>query len=67
MQEEGTPKRVKLITDLTQYDSLLTVGQEGFTMPGVACSGKGRGGGFMAIKFDCGIMMDVLKKSFELI
>lgn len=66
-QEGGTPIRVKLITDLTKYDSKLTIGQEGFTVPNEKYSMWGDFDGFVAVNFDCDSKMDIALNSLEII
>jgi len=61
----GNPKRVKLKIDLTRYDTRLTVGQKGTTIPNVKCSMIGGMDNFVAVKFDCGAKLDIVIKSLE--
>lgn len=65
MQLGGSPKKVKLKVDLTKYDSRLTVGVEGITMPNVKLSMWGEYDRFVAVDFQCGAKMDVTIDSLE--
>jgi len=59
MQLGGNPKRVKLNVDLTEYDNRLTAGQEGITIPNIQLSMWGSMDTFVAVKFDCGVKLDI--------
>ena len=59
MQLGGKPVKVKLITDLTKYDSRCTSGQEGMTLPNVKLSMWGEWDTFVAVQFDNGARMDI--------
>jgi hypothetical protein len=65
MQLGGSPKRVKLNVDLTRYDSRLTKGQEGITIPNTKLSMWGSQDTFVAVKFDCGATLDIVINSLE--
>jgi hypothetical protein len=65
MQLGGKPKNVKLKVDLTRYDSRLTVGQEGTTIPNRKIGMYGSYDHFVAVKFNCGAVLDIAIKSLE--
>ena len=65
MQLGGSPKRVKLKTDLTKYDNRLTIGQKGSTIPDVKLSHWGSMDNFVAVNFDCGAKLDIALNSLE--
>lgn len=65
MQLGGSPKKVTLKKDLTKYDSRLTVGQEGVTIPNVKIGMWGSYDHFVAVNFDCGAKMDIAINSLD--
>ena len=67
MQIGGNSKRVKLIKDLTKYNSNLTIGQTGKTVPDVSFSSFGNMDDFVAVEFDCGTKMDIATYSLEFV
>jgi hypothetical protein len=67
MQIAGKKERVKLIVDLTRYNSNCKIGELGWTMPNVKLSMWGSEDRFVAVRFDNGAMLDVLYKSLEVI
>jgi hypothetical protein len=67
MEYSKTPRKVKLKTDLTKYDSRCKVGELGETIPFKKFSNFGNFDCFVAIKFDNGAKMDVAINSLEFI
>lgn len=67
MQIAGKPKRVKLVVDLTRYNSQCKVDSLGYTMPDVKLSIWGSEDRFVAVKFDSGAQLDILWKSLEIL
>lgn len=65
MQIGGNSKEVTLNTDLTKYDSRLTKGQVGKTIPNLKLSMWGSMDTFVAVKFDCGAKMDIAISSLD--
>ena len=65
MQLGGTPQQVELNTDLTRYDNRLTVGQKGMTIPNRKIGIYGSYDTFVAVKFDCGAVLDIAINSLE--
>jgi len=67
MQIGGKPKKVKLIVDLTKYDSRCVEGSTGTTIPNHRVSFWGDWDTFVAVRFDNGAVLDILYKSLEFI
>jgi hypothetical protein len=65
--EYGNSRRVKLTCDLTKYDSRLTVGQEGKTIPHTKLSIWGSQDRFVAVDFDCGAKLDILLSGLDIL
>lgn len=65
MQLGGEAKKVTLNTDLTKYDSRLTNGQVGKTIPNVKLSEWGSMDHFVAVQFECGSRMDIAISSLD--
>jgi hypothetical protein len=65
MQLGGKPKKVKLKVDLTRYDNRLTIGQKGITIPNSKIGMYGSLDTFVAVKFDCGAVLDIAINSLE--
>lgn len=67
MQIGGKSIRVKLIIDLTKYHSECIIGMLGWSIPDYKVSYFGSQDRFVAVKFDNGIILDVLWKSLEIL
>ena len=65
MQLGGKSKEVELKVDLTRYDSRLTVGQKGMTIPNKKCGMYGSFDTFVAVRFDCGAVSDIAINSLK--
>ena len=65
MQMGGEPRRVRLTVDLTRYDARLVFGSLGRTMPSVKLSIWGSQDRFVAVRFDNGAQLDILRKSLS--
>ena len=59
MQEGGEKRRVRLMKDLTKYNSLCTFDTMGWTVPLVHFTDWGKSDDFVAVRFDNGVEMDV--------
>jgi len=65
MQKGGKSIRVRLLDDLTRYDKRCKVGELGWTIPDVQLSPLGGHGTFVAVQFDNGAQLDVLRRGLE--
>lgn len=67
MQIGGKPRKVKLIVDLTKYDSRCVEGSTGKTIPNFKVGIWGDLDRFVAVRFDNGAVLDILYKGLEFI